>query len=292
MAKVIQTLIPDIYETIQRKDGWFTQELAGDFSTQVARRLTEHLGSPTERRTLRLSRMGPTCPKALWHSVHTPELAEPLPPWAEIKYSYGHILEALAITLAKAAGHEVTGEQDELVLDGVYGHRDCVIDGAVVDVKSSSSIGFQKFKSGAIGQEDSFGYLDQLDGYVVASSEDPLVTVKDRGYLLVIDKQLGHMVLYEHYIRADKIRERIAEYKELVGRRDPPDCSCKSVPDGKSGNLKLELRASYSPYKHLCFPRLRTFLYADGPRYLTHVERMPDVPEIKQRAGISLTSMI
>src|SRR6266849_6159935 len=40
--------------------------------------------------------------------------------------------------MAKAAGHEVLGEQDELTLDGVVGHRDCVIDGCIVDVKTTS----------------------------------------------------------------------------------------------------------------------------------------------------------
>jgi len=76
--------------------------------------------------------------KPLWHSIHTPEKAEALPAWAEIKYTYGHILEALAISLAKAAGHEVTGEQDAITVDGILGHRDCVIDGCVVDVKSAN----------------------------------------------------------------------------------------------------------------------------------------------------------
>jgi len=230
--------------------------------------------------------MGPRCPCALWHSIHTPELAEALPPWAEIKYSFGHIVEALAITLAKAAGHTVTGEQDELRLDGIVGHRDCVIDGCVVDVKSSSTMGFKKFKDGSIGQSDSFGYLDQLDGYVVASADDPLVTVKDKGYLLAIDKQLGHVCLYEHSIREQSIRSRIKTYKEFVARDKPPKCECGVRDSGKSGNIELDVRASYSPYKWQCFPRLRCFLYATGPVYLTKVVRKPDVIEVDKTSKI------
>jgi len=42
----------------------------------------------------------------------------------------------------------------------ILGHRDCVIDGCVVDVKSTSSIGFKKFRDGSIKHSDSFGYLD------------------------------------------------------------------------------------------------------------------------------------
>lgn len=278
--KTIQTLIPDIYELMKRKDGWFNDELAQVFSTDVARRLQASMGVERGKASLRLSQMGPRCPKALWCSIHAQDEAEPLPPWAEIKYAYGHILEALALTLARAAGHEVTGEQDELILDGIVGHRDCVIDGCVVDVKSSASRSFQKFKGTNFEQDDSFGYLDQLDGYVVASHEDPLVRVKDKGYILAIDKQLGHMALYEHTIRQESIKDRISSFKSIVARDTAPACECRTVPDGKSGNMRLDTKASYSPYKHSCFPLLRTFLYSGGPVYLSKVVKVPDVPEI------------
>lgn len=288
----ISTLIQDIYKQVQDKGGWFNEELARSLSSDIAMRLQLQLGrvhlgprdkEDSEGRTganpkrtgLRLSRMGPQCPRVLWYSVHHPELAEVLPPWAEIKYSFGHILEALAIAFAKAAGHSVTGERDELSVDGIVGHRDCVIDGCVVDVKSASTRSFQKFKDGTLAQDDAFGYLDQLDGYVVGSSEDPLVTVKDKGYLLAMDKQLGHLVLYEHRIRENSIRERIKHYKELVGRDLPPTCTCGTVKSGESGNRKLDVKASYSAYKHCCFPELRTYLYAGGPEYLSKVVKRP-----------------
>ena len=277
--KYIDTLIPDIYSLLKEKGDWFNEELAKAYADDVAARLQGQLSGSTKN-TLRLSQMGPRCPKALWHSIHTPEEAESIPPWAVIKYSYGHMIEALAIVLAKAAGHTVTGEQDAVTLDGVVGHRDCVIDGCVVDVKSASSRAFVKFKNGAIRQDDPFGYLDQLDGYVVGSKLDPLVLIKDKGYLLVIDKQLGHVCLYEHIVREHQIRERINKYREIVALPTPPDCECGTRVSGKSGNVGLDTKASYSPYKFSCFPKLRTFLYSDGPVYLTKVVRKPDVPEI------------
>lgn len=274
----ISTLISDIYELVQRKDGWFNAH-SETFSAEVKARLERHFTQEDTPR-LRLSGLGPRCPCALWHSIHTPELAEPLPPQAIIKYSYGHILEALAITFAKASGHEVTGEQDELVVDGIKGHRDCVIDGCIVDVKSASTRSFQKFKDGTLAQDDPFGYLDQLDAYLVGSLRDPLVRNKETAYILAIDKVLGHCCLYEHKLRKGLIHERIGEYKEIVSQSKPPTCTCESVPDGKSGNIKLGIRGSYNPYKYCCKPNLRTFLYSDGPRYLTHVERVPDVIEV------------
>jgi hypothetical protein len=285
-STTIATLIPDIYQLIQRKDGWFNETLSEALASDISKRLRVQLGESKGPPSLRLSQMGPRCPRALWYSIHHPELAEALPPWAEIKYSYGHVLEALAVCLAKAAGHRVEGEQDELVVDGIRGHRDCVIDGCIVDVKSSSSRGFAKFKDGSLEQSDSFGYLDQLDGYMVGSADDPLVTVKDRGYILAIDKTLGHMVLYEHRRREAHIRRRISDYRRIVSSESPPACTCGTVADGKSGNIRLDTKASYNLYKHTCFPNLRIFLYSDGPRFLTKVERKPDVPELDRTGKI------
>jgi hypothetical protein len=278
LTKSIHELIPDIYNLVGGSDG-IGNLLTSDMASSIEGAIKTSLG-PQDRRGLRLSALGPRCPKALWYSVNRPELAEPIPPYAKIKYLYGHIIEHLVIGLAKASGHTVTGEQDELCVDGITGHRDCVIDGAIVDVKSTSSRGFAKFKDKTIAENDDFGYLDQLDGYLVGSLDDPLVTVKDKAYLLAVDKTLGHMVIYEHRLREESIRNRIRLYKEIVDRPEPPDCQCECVPDGKAGNIKLGVKASYSPFKRVCFPHARAFLYASGPVYLTKVVRVPDVKEL------------
>lgn len=281
--KSIHTLVPDIMELLKDKGGWFNDRIRSDFAESVGGKVQSSF-APHVHRGLRISGLGDKCPKALWHSIHTPELAEPLPAWAEFKYAYGHIIEALAISLAKAAGHEVTGEQDELVVDGITGHRDCVIDGCVVDVKSAASRSFIKFKDKTLHENDSFGYLYQLDGYVLGSSSDPLVHVKDKGYFLAIDKQLGHCCLYEHNLREQAIRNRIADCKAIIGRNIPPGCTCKTGAIGASGNIGLIGPAStYSPFKYCCFPELRTFLYAYGPVYLTKVIRKPDVMEVDSK---------
>jgi hypothetical protein len=283
----IYTLVKDIYATVGSDEGWFKTTIAEEFSRELNARLVESTGPRNSVSALRLSKMGEHCPCQLWHSVHTPELAERPQPHALIKFTYGHILETLVIALAKAAGHEVTGEQDELILDGVKGHRDCVIDGCIVDVKSVNSLGFQKVKSGLVAT-DTFlrDYLDQLDGYTVASYEDPLVRVKDKAYIVFIDKVLGKLALYEHKVRPDSIRGRVASYKAIVALNEPPRCSCGVQPDGASGNIKLDTKASYNPYKYCCKPNLRTFLYADGPRYLTKVARKPDVIEVDRNGNI------
>lgn len=278
----ISTLITDINKVVQTN--WMTDEIAKEFSHGLAERLRS---KEEARRELRISQLGPRCPKALWHSIHTPELAHPIPPWAQITYSYGHMVELQAIALAKAAGHEVTGEQDELYADGVKGHRDCVIDGHVVDVKSCGRFGYQKFQSGSIVGDDLFGYLDQLDGYLLASLSDDLVRFKDTGYILAVNKELGHMCLYEHKLRRKSIEERIELFKRIVGRNDPPECTCKTVLHGASGNRKLDVQASYSVFRYCCFPDLRTFLYKEKDSYkpvylVPPITKMPNVIEINR----------
>lgn len=260
-----------------------TPELADQLGKDIASRLGD---GQTRKRGLRLSKLGPRCPKALWHSVHTPELAAPLPPWVHIKLLYGHILEALVLTLARAAGHRVEGEQDELVVDGIVGHRDAVIDGCIVDVKSSSVLALQKLKTGSIRQEDGFGYLDQLDAYLSGSVADTLTTVKDRGYLLGIGKELGHLELYEHKHRPEHIKERIRDYKRIVASVIPPPCECRTEAWGAKGNVKLDYKASYDDQRFTCFPHLRTFLYAKGPIFLTKVVDLPSVPEVDKNGRV------
>lgn len=278
----IHTLVPDVYKLLEEKGG-FDAALNPYFSTLCSEKLQARPNNLEG--SLRMSRLGDMCPRHLWYSVHRPGLAQPLPPWAIFKLTYGHIIEALALTLAKDAGHIVEGEQDELELLGIKGHRDAVIDGCLVDVKSTTSYTLEKAKRRQFKEGDAFSNLDQLDGYVLASANDPLVRVKDKGYLWYIDKTLGHMHVYEHTARPEHILGRINAYKAIIERSSAPDCECGTVPVGTSGNIALDVRASYNPFKYCCFPNLRCFLYSDGPTYLVRVGKKPEyrgvpIPEI------------
>lgn len=270
----INTLIQDVYQVIQQ-EGWEDALIQRGLNQEISQRLQGTVKRQKEKARLSLSKMGPSCPRALWYSIHQPDLAEPLPAPARFKYTYGHLIEAVALTLAREAGHLVEGEQDEVSVDGVSGHRDCVIDGCVVDVKSCSSLAFLKFKNQTIAEDDPFGYLEQIDGYVVGSLDDSVVKVKDKGYLWAIDKQLGKMYLYEHKVRVEHIRLRIKKYQQIIALPSPPSCQCGTIADGQTGNIQLDTAASYSAYKHLCFPQLRTFIYSKGPKYFTEVVKVP-----------------
>lgn len=96
-----------------------------------------------------------------------------------------------------------------------------------------------------------------------------------------VDKTLGHLCLDFHdYIPRDwekEYEERIA----IVHGEVEPRRAFKDVPDGKSGNRKLDVNCSYCPVKRKCWPNLRGFAYSYGPVYLTHVAREPNVPEFE-----------
>lgn len=280
----IYTLEADIKCLLDTK-GWMTDSLAKELGDGVAKRVQAQFAQDQKAPSLRLSQMGPRCPKALWHSIHTPDEAEPLAPWTNNKFTLGHFWETYALVLCKAAGHEVEGEQHEFILDGVKGHCDAIVDGCLVDFKSSSSRQFSKYKAKTLEQDDPFGYLDQLDGYVVAGREDPILRVKDRGFIVAIDKQMGHFNVYEHLTR-ESIRHRVAEYKAIVKRTSPPDCTCETTPYGVSGNIKLGTRASYSAYKWSCFPGLRCFLSSAGPIFLARTIRTPEMIEVDKLGNI------
>ena len=184
--------------------------------------------------------------------------------------------------MARLTGHTVTGEQDRTELNGVSGKRDGIIDGHLVDAKSASSRAYQKFITGLSGEDDPFGYLAQLGLYLETAQDDPEVTDKKSASFYVIDKTLGHITLDTHEgdLTSVDYQELIKTKKEMVEEEYPPARAYIPVPDGKSGNMKLDTACSYCPFKETCWPNLRTFLYSTGPRYLTVVNKQPNVTEV------------
>ena len=209
-------------------------------------------------------------------------------------FFYGDLLEALILALAKASGHRVEGLQDELEINGIKGHRDAVIDGMTVDVKSASSYSFQKFEFGQLRKDDPFGYISQLSSYVYAGKDDPLVTDKERGAFLVVKKDRFKLCLDIHNFKEEikHKEEEIDEVKKLMDQSKPPKRGFSDIEDGywkgkgksrvwvPNGNLTLPAACGYCEYKKVCWPGLRAFAYSNGPKYYTKVINEPRVEEI------------
>lgn len=284
MAKSISTLIEDIYAVIDGKGGWdstIAEYFSGTIGEVVHSRLNPE--DSQERGTLRMSSLGTPCTRKLWYQVNTPDEGETLRPPTKLKFLYGDMLEALLLSLAHASGHTVEGLQDTLYINGVKGHRDAVIDGITVDVKSASSYGFKKFKEGRLRDDDPFGYISQLSSYVYAGhKKDPDNVNPVVGAFLVINKENGELCLdlHEFSSEIETKEQEVQALKDMVTREIPPDRSFEPEDDGKSGNKKLPMVCSYCQFKQTCWPSLRTFIYSNGPRYLTTVKFTPNVPEV------------
>jgi hypothetical protein len=289
----IETLVEDIYGLFRSSKKLSTEGIKS-FGQRLADHISHRITSSHDAPTLRMSNLGTPCDRKLWYSVRAPELAEPLPPEAHMKFLFGDILEELILFLAKESGHDVTRQQEEVDLYGVKGHIDGVIDGVLVDVKSASSYSYRKFKEGLRRGADAFGYLTQLGGYREALNKTGRVqettgdgalqdqSVSKRAAFVAVDKQLGHICVDVHEGDLDQDYEKLINSKRAVlssGR--PPQRAFQATADGKSGNYKLGVECSYCPFKKVCWPGVRTFLYSDGPRFLVRVEREPNVPEAR-----------
>lgn len=215
--------------------------------------------------------------RQVWYDAHPDGTQETMLPKVYIKFLYGDLIEQMLLFLAKEAGHSVEQEQAEIEVDGVKGHIDAIIDGTVVDVKSASSFGYKKFADNRVTEDDPFGYVDQLAGYasVLTPGKPAAWLANDKVHGDICITPLSKIVI-DHHPPA----ERISHLKGVIESETPPDRCYEPVPDGKSGNLKLPTPCGYCRHKHRCHPDLRTFLYSTGPRFLTHVAREPDVPEI------------
>jgi len=281
------TLIKDIYQMIDTKeipDSVDVNKIIDDFGENVKKilknNITEH---EFDRRKLRMSNIGKQ-DRQLWYSYNGYK-GEELMPHTRIKFLYGHLIEEMVLALAKLSGHQVTDEQKRAEVDGIKGSMDCKIDGVLTDVKSSSPYGFKKFKDGSLINDDPFGYVDQIKGYAHSEGET------DVGWL-VMDKTNGHLT-YLKYDMADEsqwywtklnffsIADRIKHIKKAVKSETPPKRCYEPVADGKSGNMKLGVGCSYCAYKHECWgDDLRTFIYANGPRFLVKTVNTPNVIEV------------
>lgn len=282
--KTIDTLVEDIEAVIKGNGGW-TKTISKLMADNIADMAGNRFGQRQEPRGyLSLSSIGTPCERKLWYKVNKTEQSEELPANALLKFFFGDMIEELVLALARAAGHRVEGCQDRLDVHGIKGHRDAVIDGVTIDVKSASPMSFKKFKSGELCNDDPFGYISQLSSYVYAGKDDPLVEDKARGGFLVVDKVNGSLCLdvYDFSNQMENKEGEMQRAKNIVAG-EMPDRKFEPVPQSKtSPNTKLPTMCSYCDFKKTCWPELRTFIYSNGPVFLVDVVNEPDVYEVKE----------
>jgi len=278
----IETLVKDIYAVIEGKGGWdetITEYLATNIAATAEARFKE---PQKPRGYLSLSSVGSPCKRKTWYRINKTEEAAPLKAQLLGLFFYGDLLEYLILALARAAGHDVQGEQDRMDAVGIKGHRDAVIDGVTIDVKSASRYGMQKFVNHTLRKNDPYGYISQLSSYVYAAKDDPLVTDKKRGAFLVVQKDTFNLCLdvYDFSDELDNKVNEIQTVKKVVSGRLPKERIAPIPQSSSSKNTKLSYTCSGCEYRKLCWPEARVFQYSTGKEYLIDIVNKPKVQEL------------
>jgi hypothetical protein len=272
--KSIITLEADIYDVLDAsKDhtpdpdlaAAYAMRIGGEFATSTLRR-----DKPREHGRLWASDLGKKCRRQQWYQFNEPQAV---------------------LYMAEEAGHEVSHQQHEVeeVIDDwtIRGRTDAVIDGCLVDVKSTSSYGYKKYKDGIDDTNDTFGYINQLGFYRAYGDYSP-AGITDQGFVW-IDKQNGHIKYTSTSVKSGPQLEAVArDIIEAVERTQEASVPRAFVPKpyGKSGNESLTTECSYCPFKRHCWrdsnagKGLRTFAYNQGPVHFTKVVREPKTLEM------------
>lgn len=289
----IHTLSSDIYTVL---DSALDHEPNPDLAAHYAMRIGGEFAKasiqrdkPREKGTLWASDLGKKCLRQHWYKFNAPKTEEPLPGHTKFKFLYGSILEEAVLYLAEEAGHKVAYPQESVTatINGweVRGKIDCTIDDVLVDVKSTSSYGFNRYKYGINASNDSFGYLQQLGFYQGYGTFERSST--EQGFVW-IDKQNGHIAYTPAVVdtkatleaTATSIIKAVGETEQTVPRGYDP------VPYGKSGNMCLPIGCQYCSFKKHCHRDangglgIRTFAYNHMPVDFVEIKREPKVEEI------------
>jgi len=283
MPATIDTLVEDIYKLFDTDNKVvlkINEEDLKVFAETTVAAVVSSLSKEVREPYLRVSMIGQPDRK-IWNALNNVP-REKLSAPTLIKFLYGSILENMLILLVKAAGHTIEDPQKEVFISDVKGHHDAIVDGVVVDFKSASDFGFKKFTDGTITTDDPFGYVAQLSAYAHASKSK-----SNKAGFIAINKVSGE-IAYSPLHSVDYINPeaRISHIKEILKSPVPPPKCFDAVPEGKAGNMRLATGCHYCDFKFSCWSDsnnghgLRSFQYANGVKYLTQVNKEPDVPEV------------
>lgn len=198
-----------------------------------------------------------------------------------MKFLYGDIIEAILVLLMKEAGYNLDVSQEELAVDRVTGHADCIVHHSndqreVIDTKSASRFAFEpKFVKGdLLNGDDAFGYIGQNSHYRQATNADAsgwLAANKDTG-------ELAYLSLPRE--KEIDVPERVAHLKKVLREPTPPKEFCYPLEKDKEGNTKLGKGCCYCAFKFNCHEGLRAFKHSGKWTYYTDIKKQPKGEEL------------
>ncbi len=259
--KKFQDLPKDIYAMLKHRKGStaFEDEKLVALGVAVAKHTADTMSEPMPRvrdkTVFYPSEIGKECVRQVWYKYNLPEVSAPISGPTHIKFLFGDYIEELLLYLAKKAGHTVEKEQErvEISVDGVTvrGRIDAVIDGVIVDVKSTTAYNFQCWNGKDLGPDnDAFGYRHQLNSYY-RGAESLGLAVPNMG-LFFMEKASG--VIGTCNVPHDSgWEDRVRMLASVVDEPSPPP-RLPSVPlKTDVHNHGLPLSCQYCDYNKTCW---------------------------------------
>jgi hypothetical protein len=249
------------------------EEAVEDFRNALVKQLSR---DPDEAFRLRMSNIG-RAPCQLQMEKSGAERSRK-PANHILRMMIGDAVEVYLTAMLKLANANITGGKDIVefgIADTVIkGESDIDIDGAVWDIKSSSSWAFKnKWKVGydALRKSDDFGYIGQLFGYSEGQK-------KPMGGWIVADKSSGEVVFVEA-TPSDEEKKEIRKSLESTIRKvesNAPFERCFSEEPEyfyrkPTGSKRLPMACSFCDYRAQCWPdatyQPQTGSQAKEPKY-------------------------
>tara|TARA_R110002051_G_scaffold48528_4_gene95639 strand:- start:92 stop:982 length:891 start_codon:yes stop_codon:yes gene_type:complete len=187
-----------------------------------------------------------------------------------MKFLFGDLIEAIAVTVLKASGVEIQGEQEAVSMNiggiELKGTYDVKINNKIYDIKSAAPGSFSmKFAANRgynnIKKDDVFGYVPQ--GYLYAEAANSTF-----GGWIAINKATGEWAVCEAPLVQDRDREEALKLadtniREVLTNKTIDKCFTDSVETykdketgsvKKTGNRLMDRTCSYCGFKRYCWP--------------------------------------
>jgi hypothetical protein len=248
----------------QRREKAIPEELIEAFGEACKAAMRKQFNDPPRTFRVSISNMGKPACQLSHEAMGTP--AEPKPWYFHNQMLFGDLVEAATMVLLRAAGVDVTAEQQHGTLKlpsgrEINGTLDLTVgDETLYDVKSASSWSFDnKFSKGflAVAESDTFGYVAQGYGYAEASGHKFggwIVTNKSTGEITVCEAPDDPAIKANALAVADKALDAV-ESGKIVERcfTDQPEFFYKKA----TGNRVLDHTCTFCEFKWTCWPELQ-----------------------------------
>ena len=142
----LEDIVDNIYKSLEPLSEGSPISLSDENIEKTVSDIKEALinwSRPSERNknfALRMSNVGRPA-RQLWFENKNPT-ENNITPSNQIRFLYGHLLEAIALMLARVANYEVTDEQKEIEVDGIKNQKALLMEASLLYLKIAENFVF------------------------------------------------------------------------------------------------------------------------------------------------------